>query len=145
VNGASSFRPFIEYLMAFGIPWVAVVDGPALRPTSDLAKQMWKLGGRPPENLDPEDFQGWQEYWAREGIFTVADRFGDDGSKGGEFEAFLRRTDSAQLDKVHKEIGERSKPQVGALFAAELPTPAQVKSLYIAICDTWNLLIDVST
>jgi hypothetical protein len=120
VNGDSSFGPLIEYLDMFGIPWAAVVDGPALRPTSHLAKQMRKLDHQPSANQpNDDDFKGWQEYWAREGIFTLADRFGDDGSKGGEFEAFLRSTDSDRLCKIHKEIGQQSKPRVGALFAAE--------------------------
>jgi hypothetical protein len=143
VNGDSSFGPLIEYLDMFGIPWAAVVDGPALRPTSHLAKQMRKLNHQPSANQpDDDDFKGWQEYWAREGIFTLADRFGDDGSKGGEFEAFLRSTDSERLVKIHEEIGQQSKPQVGALFAAELPPPDQVNELYRHIWARWDRPMD---
>jgi hypothetical protein len=63
------------------------------------------------------------QYWQRAGVFTVAEEFGDDGSKGGEFEAFLGRVDQDLLTRARAEIGEKNKPLVGAYFAAEHPEP----------------------
>jgi hypothetical protein len=141
VNGDSSFGPLIEYLDMFGIPWAAVVDGPALRPTSHLAKQMRKLDHQPSANHD-DDFKGWQEYWAREGIFTLADRFGDDGSKGGEFEAFLRSTDSDRLCQDPQ--GDRPAEQTtsGCTICRRAPPPDQVNELYRHIWARWDLPMD---
>lgn len=56
-------------------------------------------------------------------MFTAAEEFGDDGSKGGEFEAFLGRVDQNLLTRARAEIGEKNKPLVGAYFAAEHPEP----------------------
>jgi hypothetical protein len=141
VHGDSAFGPFIEYLEVFGIPWVAVVDGPALRSNSKLSKQMRNLNHQPcTDQPEDDDFKGWQDYWAREGIFTLADRFGDDGSKGGEFEAFLQRTDPARFAEIRQEIGTQSKPQLGAAFATEVPAPPEVSDLYRDMWTKWNSL-----
>ncbi len=135
VNGDNGFGGYIEYLDAFGIPWAAIVDGPALRSGSVLAKQLRDHGHQPSvPPPDSPDFAEWRAYWATAGIFTLADQFGDDGSKQGEFEAFLQRVDAGVLASVHAEIGQRSKPQVGALFAAGRPAmPAEVMELYRAV------------
>nr|WP_240940220.1 AAA family ATPase [Planosporangium flavigriseum] len=135
VGGDHGFGGYIEYLDAFGIPWAAIVDGPALRPNSTLAQQLHRLGHRPQQPpIEAVNFTAFRAYWAQAGVFTVADTFGDDGTKAGEFEAFLARIDPQLLDDVRTEIGTRSKPQIGALFAARHPAPpAAVASLYQTI------------
>jgi len=135
VSGDNGFGAYIEYLDAFGIPWTAIADGPALRPGSTLAKQLRDHGHQPPvAQPDGGDFAEWRTYWATAGVFTLANQFGDDGSRRGEFEAFLHRVDAGLLADVQAELGHRSKPQVGALFAAEHPAmPAEVAELYRAI------------
>ncbi|MER6590803.1 TOPRIM nucleotidyl transferase/hydrolase domain-containing protein [Micromonospora purpureochromogenes] len=132
VNGDSCFGGYIEYLDAFGVPWAAIADGPALRSESYLAKQLRKLGHQPVTDMPPaeDDFVEWREYWASAGVFTLADRFGDDGTHSGEFEAFLGRNDSDLLAAVYSEIGRRSKPQIGALFAAQKTPPPEINDLY---------------
>ncbi|MDX3804719.1 hypothetical protein, partial [Streptomyces sp. AK04-3B] len=82
----------------------------------------------PPDDVD--DFSAWTNYWETAGVFTLANGFGDDGSKSGELEAYLRRLDPHILDQAQKDT--TSKPRVGALFAARYPhgTPQKVADLY---------------
>ncbi|MFL1901187.1 ATP-dependent nuclease [Streptomyces tauricus] len=131
VGGQNNFGGYINYLNAFGIPWAVIADGPALRGTSGLAKRLAKRQLQPP-NLPTEahDFAAWSAYWKTAGVFTLTDRFGDDGSKSGELEAYLHRLDPQVLDQAQRDTN--SKPRVGALFAARYPhgTPAEVADLY---------------
>jgi hypothetical protein len=132
VGGDSGFGAYVRYLDAFGIPWAIVADGPALRRNSHLAKQLRTLKhmpGKPPR--DDDDFVQWRRYWQRAGVFTVAEQFGDDGKKGGEFEEFLRRVDQGLLVQAGAAVGEKNKPLVGAYFATEHPKPpAETLELY---------------
>lgn len=132
VGGDASFGTYVNYLDAFGIPWAIVADGPALRGSSKLANQLAKrpnasLAERP---ADEDDFEAWRAYWRQVGVFTLADQFGDDGSKAGEFEAFADRVDSVAYAQAKKD-GNNSKPRVGTCFAMEHPTPpTEVTVLY---------------
>ncbi|MFF9164096.1 TOPRIM nucleotidyl transferase/hydrolase domain-containing protein [Streptomyces longwoodensis] len=131
VGGQNNFGGYISYLTAFGIPWAVIADGPALRGTSALARQLAKQGLRPPSPPDDaDDFTAWTNYWKAAGVFTLADQFGDDGSKSGELEAYLGRLDPQILDQAQRDT--TSKPRVGALFAARYPhgTPPEVGALY---------------
>jgi AAA domain, putative AbiEii toxin, Type IV TA system len=135
VDGDRAFGPYLSYLTAFGVPWAAVVDGPALRPDSQLAADLRALGCWPGDpEPDWDDFPGWQRFWARAGVFSLADQFGDDGSKHGEFEAFLERTDAELLAEAMR-VGARSKPRVGAYFALEAEPPPVVLDLYRQIAN----------
>jgi hypothetical protein len=61
----------------------------------------------------------------------LADRFGDDRRKSGEFEAYLKRVDRDLFAEVEAEIGRRYKPRVAAYFAVRHPDPpAEVLDLY---------------
>ncbi|MEU5332122.1 TOPRIM nucleotidyl transferase/hydrolase domain-containing protein [Streptomyces asoensis] len=134
VGGQNNFGGYIKYLTAFGIPWAVIADGPALRGTSGLAKQLAKQGLRPPNPPDDaNDFTAWANYWKTAGVFTLADQFGDDRSKSGELEAYLRRLDPQILDQAQRDT--TSKPRVGALFAARYPhgTPHEVAALYKSV------------
>ncbi|QUW78508.1 AAA family ATPase [Streptomyces mirabilis] len=131
VGGQNNFGGYINYLTAFGIPWAVIADGPALRGTSALAKQLAKQRLRPSNPPgDTDDFTAWTDYWRTAGVFSLADQFGDDGSKSGELEAYLRRLDPQILDQAQKDT--TSKPRVGALFATRYPhgTPPAVAALY---------------
>lgn len=131
VGGQNNFGGYINYLTAFGIPWAVIADGPALRGTSALARQLAKQRLRPPNPPDDaDDFTAWTNYWKSAGVFTLADQFGDDGSKSGELEAYLRRLDPQILDQAQR--ATTSKPRVGTLFAARYPhgTPPEVGALY---------------
>lgn len=135
VDGDAGFGTYVRYLDAFGIPWAIVADGPALRHNSKLAKQLANLKHKPRNPpADSADFALWRRYWQRAGVFTVARQFGDDGSKSGEFEAFLERVDPALMAQARAEAGQGSKPLVGAYFAAEYPKPPrEITDLYKAI------------
>ncbi|GAB1818054.1 AAA family ATPase [Herbidospora sp. RD11066] len=132
VNGDKAFGGYIDYLDAFGVPWAVVADGPALLPDSVLARCLKKkdrpAGGQPTR----EDFAEWKAHWARAGVFTLADEFGNDRDKQGEFEAFLDRTNPQLFEQAKKEWG-RSKPQVGRFFAMRQARPKEIDDLYIAI------------
>jgi hypothetical protein len=140
VGGHSSFGAYVEYLDAFGIPWAIIADGPALRPGSNLAKQLRNLGHLDAADPDPAaDFEQLLPYWRAARVFTVAHTFGDDGSKAGEFEALLRRVDPQLLASVQAELGAHKKPQVGAVFAMEHPTPpVEVTELYRSIMECFG-------
>ncbi len=109
-----------------------VVDGPALRGGSDMARQLAGLGrfpGTTPD--DPDEFAGWRKCWESVGVFSLAQGFGDDGGKGGEFEAFLRGVDADLLARIQADVGRGGKPVAGALFVAEHPEPpGEVLDLY---------------
>ncbi|MFI1585778.1 TOPRIM nucleotidyl transferase/hydrolase domain-containing protein [Embleya sp. NPDC020630] len=129
VGGDNAFGSYIDYLTAFGIPWVVIADGPALRCTSGLAKQLARQGLQPPDQPDDaDDFTAWNDYWKSAGVFTLADGFGHDGGKSGELEAYLQRLDPQTFEQVCNET--KSKPHRGALFAARHPEPPEVAALY---------------
>jgi hypothetical protein len=90
---------YIRFLDAFAIPWAAVADGPALRKGQKLALDLRELGHWPhvSEPADPQDFPQWRDFWEHSGVFTLADQFGDDGSKRGELEALLKQIDPELL------------------------------------------------
>lgn len=132
VGGDNNFGGYVNYLEAFQIPWAAVADGPAFWHRSGLSKQLSRLGLTPsdPSPGENDDFEAWREYWNRAGVFTVADTFGKDGTKSGEFEALLSRLDHQLLDSVRARHS-KSKPRVGAAFAAARPdVPSEVAALY---------------
>ena len=131
VDGHNGYAPYIRFLDAYSIPWVIISDGPALRPGQRLAKDVKDLGHWPDgEPDDPQDFQPWRVFWEQAGVFTLATQFGDDGSKGGEFEALLRQVDFELLSKAFRETG-KSKPRVGAYFASAHPElPSQIHDLF---------------
>ncbi|TKA09491.1 AAA family ATPase [Actinacidiphila oryziradicis] len=132
VGGDNNFGGYINYLEAFQIPWAAVADGPAFGPASGLSKQLGKLRLAPPDRRPDDDdaFQVWREYWNRTGVFTVADTFGGDPGKSGEFEAFLERIDENLLERT-RDIHRKSKPRIGTAFAAAHPEiPQEIADLY---------------
>jgi hypothetical protein len=132
VDSHTRFGAYARYLDAFGVPWAIVVDGPALRGSSKMAGQMKEVRRFPSVvPNDPDDFAAWRHSWESVGVFTLAQEFGDEGSKGGEFEAFLREVDKNLLDRIQDEVGRGSKPVAASLFVAEHPEPPEaVLDLY---------------
>ncbi|MGW0827364.1 ATP-dependent nuclease [Streptomyces sp. NPDC002845] len=123
VDGDAAFDVYVDYLRAFGIPWAIVADGPALSHGSRLYKHIAAKSLLPSGQPAPSDaFPRWKDYWEEAGVFTFAREFGTDGNKGGEFEALLAELDAELYKQAKKEHG-RSKPRVGAHFAAAHPTP----------------------
>ena len=141
VSGHSGYGRYIMFLDAFAIPWAIVADGPALRNGQKLPLDLRELGHWPelPEPADIEDFTQWRSFWEHAGVFTLADQFGDDGSKSGELEALLEQIDPELLARANQESG-KSKPRAGAYFAAYHPDPpAAVLGLYKKIADHLEL------
>ena len=93
-----------------------------------------------PEPSGYQDFAQWRNFWERAGVFTLATKFSDDGSKGGEFEALLRKVDFELLGKAMTETG-KSKPRAGAYFAAAHPElPESVRDLFQRIVEYLHLM-----
>ncbi|WP_333761268.1 AAA family ATPase [Streptomyces sp. IBSBF 2390] len=133
-GGDKAFGRCIEFLHAFSIPWVVIADGPALHPGSDLHEQLKDQGlvsDAEPASAEPV-FDDWKAFWEAQGVFSVADAFGIDGSEAGEFEAYLKRLDPRLLGRVGR---GRSKPRVGAAFASQHPMPKDIADLYALIQD----------
>ena len=65
-------------------------------------------------------------------MFTLADQFGDDGTKAGEIEAFFRRVDSDEFTRAQRAVGSSKGARVGAAFAAAVACPADVTSMWSA-------------
>jgi hypothetical protein len=129
VGGEGSFGVYVQCLAAFGVPWAIIADGPALARGSKLAKQFEALGLLPPELPVDDDFAAWSEMWRGIGVFSLAEQFGADGAKGGEIEAFLTGVDEELYAEAKRELG-RSKPRLGAFFAANTEPPQEVVELY---------------
>jgi hypothetical protein len=132
VGGDKAFGRYIEFLQAFNIPWVIVADGPALHPGSDMHQQLAAQGLIPDAEPDSTRavFEEWKAFWEGQGVFSMADVFGNDGSQAGEFEAYLKRLNPQLLSQVGR---ERSKPRIGAAFASQHPMPKDVADLYALI------------
>lgn len=141
VDGHNGYGAYIKFLDAYGIPWAIICDGPALRKGSKLSQDIEKLGHWPdaPEPGDGQDFTQWRSFWERAGVFTLATRFGDDGTKRGEFEELLRQVDDELLGKAMTETG--SKPRAGAYFASAHPElPGPVRDLFQKIAEYLHLI-----
>jgi hypothetical protein len=123
-DGHNGYGRYIRLLDAFAIPWAIIADGPALRKGSKLSDEIRDQGHWPPaaEPDDEQDFDQWRRFWEHTGVFTLASQFGDDGAKGGEFEALLEQVNPQLLAQAHKESGG-SKPRIGTYFAASHPEP----------------------
>lgn len=135
----SAFGAYIEYLDTFGVRWAVVADGPALAPRSKLAIQLGGLGMLPGDPPTVEDFEQWRAYMATAGVFTLANQFGTDGGKQGEFEAFLVRTNPQLFEEAHAAFG-RSKPRMAVHFAEHQAPPVGVRDLYVNILEHFDLI-----
>ncbi|MER7589693.1 AAA family ATPase [Micromonospora sp. NPDC127501] len=137
VDGQNGFGALASLANQLGVPWVIVADGPALRPGSIMAKQLAKLGKAVPQS--GEKLTDVRAQWAAEGVFSLADDFGDDGSKAGEIEAFLSRLDAQTLARVRKDVGTLKGVRVGAAFADAVSAPQEVVALWADILLTFDL------
>jgi len=66
-------------------------------------------GPHDPEPSDDQDFAQWRSFLGNAaGVLSTPwpRKFGDDGSKDGEFEALLRKIDFGLLGKAMTETGE---------------------------------------
>jgi hypothetical protein len=132
VGGDSSFGTYIEYLTAFGIRWVIFADGPALHRNGNLYKQLRGMDALPVGEPATDHFEDWRCYWQEAGVFSVADRFGKDGSKAGEFEAYLQRRDASVFNEAQAQF-RKSKVLAGSYFASKVPCPTEIAELYTAM------------
>ena len=130
VDGQNSFSVYVDLASQLGLPWAIVADGPALRPDSKMAKGLASLGIPAPRSGD--DLGKVRRPWAEAGVFTLADQFGDDGTKAGEIEAFFRRVDSDEFTRAQRAVGSSKGARVGAAFAAAVACPADVTSMWSA-------------
>ncbi|MBQ1052734.1 AAA family ATPase [Micromonospora sp. C51] len=137
VDGQTAFGAFADLAERLGVPWAIIADGPAMRPGSRMARKLAKLGKPVPQS--GARLADVREAWAAEGIFTLADEFGDDGSKGGELEVFLERLDERTLCQVRRDVGAHKGARVGAAFADAMAVPPEVVTLWAALLGTLGL------
>jgi hypothetical protein len=130
VGSDTGFAAYAALADSMGLPWAVIADGPALRPVTG---RVAKMVGLPATT----DFMVTRDTAEKKGIFTFADRFGDDGTKGGEIEAFLRRTDAEAYERVLAEH-RKSKIRAGRAFAESVGCPPEVQATYDRI--RWQLL-----
>jgi hypothetical protein len=130
VDGHTAYGTHVELLDAYGIPWAILCDGPALRCGSAMHKQLSTHGrfqGLAAANT--ADFEAVKAWWKRGGVHTLASEFGDDGSKSGEFEVFLKALNADVFKRADK-ANQRSKVRTGMLFADRVECPDQVVELW---------------
>jgi ABC-type branched-subunit amino acid transport system ATPase component len=124
VGGDASFGRFATYLDAFGIPWVIVCDGPALNPrrAHSLCGQIGRaLPALRPTDL--EDFSAWRDYWAKHGVYTLAENFNE------EIEQPLERVDP-EAWQTAKDKFPKSKIRAARAFAERTDPPERVLEVY---------------
>jgi hypothetical protein len=126
-GGDTAFATYANYLAAFGISWTILCDGKVLDPNYQhpLCKQLPTLShyGRPADN---EMFEGWRDYWASVGVFTLAESFGD------EIESTFSRIDENRWSKVSKQY-DQSKVRAGRAFAQQANPPTTLATIYTAM------------
>lgn len=136
VGGHNGFRRYTDLLDAFAIPWVIVCDGPALAPEGPLAKQYAKSARlAPADSTQDRVFADSAAAWRNVGVFTFADQYGNDGTKGGEFERYLKRLNPDRAAEVQGSY-PKSKVRQGQAFAAEHDCPPGVTSAWRDILAT---------
>ncbi|MFV2114199.1 AAA family ATPase [Micromonospora sp. LOL_025] len=138
VHGQKGFGAYASLADRLGVPWAIVADGPAMRPGSVMAKQLANLGRAVPQA--GEKLADVRAEWAAQGVYSLADDFGDDGSKGGEIEAFLGRVDTEMLARVQRDVQTQKGARVGAAFADAVPAPPEVAALWADLLGALGLL-----
>ena len=123
VGGDAALVPHMQVLDAIGVPWAALVDGPALH------LRLHHYDGAAPRN----DFDTARAFWASRGVHTVAEEFGVGDNKGqGEFEVFLASVDPDAW-QVAKAAAGKSKPRAGAAFAQAVQIPERIDGIWRAV------------
>lgn len=121
VGGGGNFAAYVGLLQALRIPFALLTDGPVLRPRSKPARSLANRGLHVPTTGDV--LADVRDLWEREGVFTLAEDFGDDGSKAGEVEAFMERVDAAAYRNVAESMGASKGLVVGSAFGHRVPAP----------------------
>lgn len=130
-GGDAAFRGYTDLLDVFGVPWVIVCDGPALKPERGLSKQyvnhprFTALQTAPPAG----SFGEQAEWWRCRGVYSFADCSGTDGTRAGEFERYLEQLDHDRFQEASKRY-PRSKVRQAEWFAAEKPCPPRAADLW---------------
>lgn len=124
VDGDSRFAKYAELMDILGVPYAIVADGPAMRGGGRLSKLPDPAPD--PDDATDETFVDAVARWAPFRVRTLADRFGDDGSKTGEIEAAFARYDA----KAWAEISRGDKPRRGYAFARTVGLPDDVLELW---------------
>ncbi|MEW1952804.1 AAA family ATPase [Terrabacter sp. NPDC080008] len=136
VDGATNFPAHAGLLQALQIPFAILADGPALNPDSRPARGLAERGVNVP--IGGKTLGDVRDAWEQSGVFTLADHFGDDGSKSGEIEAFLERVNAGAYKEVRQVTGARKGRVVGAAFASEVLAPEAFTQLWTRILDFLN-------
>ncbi len=159
VAGDKNFKVPVAVLIGLGIPWAVVCDGAifnlARNNPSHLFRQVAAAGYTAPDlaaflaEIDgarPGTTRMSRRLFATElalarqhGMFSLARGWRTankrTGSPGDEsFEVFVESVATGMIAKARKEVGE-SKVRQGQWIAQEVPCPAEVADLYVALVD----------
>ena len=129
VHGDSLFGAYLDVLIGFQIPFVVFADGPALRKSSALTRDLIQRGIDVPTGRSNESFAKRRLSCESVGVFTLADSYGSTTSsppscagckkshaqpKRGEIEWWLHRHFEAAFHAVHagrtRSKRDKSKP-----------------------------------
>ena len=123
VNSDTGFVPYMQLMDQIGVPWAALVDGPALSNTLPRYVPVAPIN----------DFQAAKAFWSDRGVYTVAEEFGIGERKGhGEIEKFLETHDAAAFAQASAE-GRRNKPQVGRVYAENVGMPPEFAEIWARV------------
>lgn len=123
VDGDGFLGHYVSYLDMFAIPWVILCDGKALRLDTEKALHKWLAAAHTRDlPTDTAGFQAIRDAWAKKGVFTLAQAFGD------EIEHYMQRTDPAAWETVLKLTP--NKVRRGREFAEIVPPPQDVRLFY---------------
>lgn len=136
VGGHQNFGNYARLLDELGVRYAVLADGPAFRAGGPLDAMPRKPP--PPGDLASETFNEAREHWTSFGVRTLADDFHDDGSKGGEIEAYFERL----APQVWAEVRGKNKIRKGAEFATRVPLPAEVLTVWRESLADLGLAVD---
>ncbi len=129
VDSETGFSPHMRLMDKLGVPWAVLADGPA------LYNSLPRYNPAAPS----DDFEAAKRFWREQGVFTLAEEFGIGERRGhGEIEKFLRDYDSSAFE-LASNIGGRSKPRVGEIYAHRVPMPPQFAEIWSEVVSRFHI------
>lgn len=134
VGGDGYLGRYVSYLDMFGVPWAIFCDGKALRPR-DRKALFGQLADKLTGDVPAEDteFSAWRDYWATQGVFTLA------GSFEKEIETALEHSDPQAWEAAMSSY-PKSKVRAGRAFAENAAPPDGLHEIHRLILEHLDLV-----
>lgn len=122
VSSDTNFKPHVQLLEQFQIPWAIVCDGRVIGDSSQqgIHQQLRRAGVAHEARLVSKQYERRREVLARRGVFTVA------GTPKGNFDQIP--TLQINWKSAEAEMGT-SKPRIARFIAENRPCPPEVRRL----------------